>query len=255
MRNISATLFTCCVVLLIADTISAQRPIRPDPNAERALSQYQKGWQHMRAEQYEDALQAFARALELNPRLNLAHYGKGRAYMGLRRYTEAVQSYSVCRENYIAEAGKKYASQVEATRAQQDRLLELRFLQQQSTSGPQNARSQDQQRQIQDAVRIAENAIQRGINISIDASVPAFVSLALGSAYFRSERMDDAERAYKEALAADSKAGEAHNNLAVIYLLSGRLSEAELSVKAAEKCGFSVNSELKDQIKQAKKTS
>jgi tetratricopeptide (TPR) repeat protein len=170
MRNISATLFTCCVVLLIADTISAQRPIRPDPNAERALSQYQKGWQHMRAEQYEDALQAFARALELNPRLNLAHYGKGRAYMGLRRYTEAVQSYSVCRENYIAEAGKKYASQVEATRAQQDRLLELRFLQQQSTSGPQNARSHDQQRQIQDAVRIAENAIQRGINISIAGS-------------------------------------------------------------------------------------
>ncbi len=53
------------------------------------------------------------------------------------------------------------------------------------------------------------------------------MSLALGSAYFRAERFADAEREYKAAIAADSKAGEAHNNLAVVYLQTGRYDEAE----------------------------
>jgi len=48
---------------------------------------------------------------------------------------------------------------------------------------------------------------------------------------------------------ADPKLGEAHNNLAVYYMLSGRKADAETAVKNAEKAGFKVNPQLKADIK------
>ena len=61
------------------------------------------------------------------------------------------------------------------------------------------------------------------------------------------ERAQD--RAWEAAVQADPKLGEAHNNLAVYYLLSGRKAEAENAVKMAEKAGFKVNPQLKADIK------
>jgi Tfp pilus assembly protein PilF len=89
-------------------------------------------------------------------------------------------------------------------------------------------------------------------NLSLTSPVPSVVSLALGSAYFRSERFADAEREYKATIAADPKSGEAHSNLAVVYLYSGRYDEAEDEVKAAEKTGFKVNPNLKEDIRKKK---
>jgi Flp pilus assembly protein TadD len=63
----------------------------------------------------------------------------------------------------------------------------------------------------------------------------------------------DAEREYREAIKANSRLGEAHNNLAVICLLTGRLDEAEKEMKAAEKSGFVVSPRLKDDLKEAQK--
>jgi Flp pilus assembly protein TadD len=80
---------------------------------------------------------------------------------------------------------------------------------------------------------------------------PAWISLALGSAYFRSGSMSDAEREYLAALQADPKLGEAHNNLAVVYMLSGRYPQADAEIKAAEKSGFRVNPQLKEDLKKA----
>jgi Flp pilus assembly protein TadD len=65
--------------------------------------------------------------------------------------------------------------------------------------------------------------------------------------------MENAEEEYKAAIRADPKAGEAHNNLAVIYLLTNRPKEAAAEVKAAEKSGLRVNPELKEQIRVANK--
>jgi Flp pilus assembly protein TadD len=87
-----------------------------------------------------------------------------------------------------------------------------------------------------------------GIELSMGNGVPAFVSLALGSAYFRAERMTDAERQYRAAIEADPKAGEAHNNLAVVLTLTGRFDEADKEIALAEKSGFRVNPELKKDL-------
>ena len=59
----------------------------------------------------------------------------------------------------------------------------------------------------------------------------------MGSAYFRLQQWPDAEREYKAAIAADPKSGEAFNNLAVVYLQTGRFKEADDAVKSAEKAG------------------
>ena len=81
--------------------------------------------------------------------------------------------------------------------------------------------------------------------------MPAFVSLALGSAYFRLDRLPDAERGFRAALAVDPKLGEAHSNLALVCLLTGRAAEAQDHVRIAEEATFTVNPELKRQIRAA----
>ena len=58
-------------------------------------------------------------------------------------------------------------------------------------------------------------------------SVPAFVYVDLGTAYFRTEQWPDAEREFKAAIAVDPRRGVAFNNLAVLYLQTGRYKEAE----------------------------
>ena len=81
--------------------------------------------------------------------------------------------------------------------------------------------------------------------------VPPFVSLALGSAYFHLERLPDAERLFREALAIEPKFGEALSNLALVCLLTGRAPEAQSYVKIAEEARFSINPELKRRIREA----
>jgi len=75
--------------------------------------------------------------------------------------------------------------------------------------------------------------------------VPAEVHLGLGSAYFRQNLLPEAEQAYAKAVAANDRLGAAHNNLAVIYMLTGRYPQAHASIRSAEKAGFAVDKRLK----------
>lgn len=81
--------------------------------------------------------------------------------------------------------------------------------------------------------------------------LPPFISLALGSAYFRRDRLADAERQFRAAIAVDPKFGEAHSNLALVYLLTGRPQDPLAHVRIAEEAKFKVNPELKRQIREA----
>jgi Flp pilus assembly protein TadD len=89
--------------------------------------------------------------------------------------------------------------------------------------------------------------------MTLSLSIPAYVSTALGSAYFRMGNLAGAEKEYKAAIEADGKAGEAYSNLAVVYMETGRLDDAEKSIKAAEKVGFKVHPQLKEEIKNRRK--
>jgi tetratricopeptide (TPR) repeat protein len=245
-------LFTLTAVLSPAARAFAQPPGQTNANAERARAHYISAWQHMRAEHFNEAASEFQSAIDLNEKFELAYYGLGRAYLALHRYSEAVTSLSTCRDLYSAESSAKFNGQMDAQRYRQDRLMELQDLRNQYTKGGQ-ANSQQTANMLQlidNQIRLTTDANNRGLNVAIEEPVPSFVSLSLGSAYFRSERFVEAEAAYKEATKADDKAGEAHNNLAVIYLMKAAYPQALAEVKLAEKAGFRVNPELKDEIKQ-----
>ena len=78
---------------------------------------------------------------------------------------------------------------------------------------------------------------------------PAEVSLALGSAFFRDGHPDQAEIQWLAAIDANPRLGEAHNNLAVVYMQTDRLDAADQQLKLAEKSGFRVNPQLKQDVK------
>ena len=101
------------------------------------------------------------------------------------------------------------------------------------------------------AIQIAGMKAARLRTVEGPEPVPAWISLALGSAYFRSDAGADAEREYRAALAVDPNLGEAHNNLAVVLLLTGRATDADVEIAAAEKSGFKVNPQLKEDVKKA----
>ncbi|HSG00368.1 MAG TPA: tetratricopeptide repeat protein, partial [Vicinamibacterales bacterium] len=106
-------------------------------------------------------------------------------------------------------------------------------------------------RQFEERLRQIEN-LDREAASQKYLAVPAFVSLSLGSAYFHAGNLAEAEKAYLETVATDSKIGEAYNNLAVVYMETGRYAEAEQAVKDAENTGMRVPQALKDEIRKRK---
>jgi Tfp pilus assembly protein PilF len=109
-------------------------------------------------------------------------------------------------------------------------------------------------RELQAQIDRLEQARDRNLNLTLDTKVPYFVPLALGAAYFRSGRFADAEREYHTALEANPASGETHNNLAVLYLFTNRPLDARAAVISAEKVGFKVNPNLKDDIEKKLKS-
>lgn len=247
MRRCVATAAIAVVSLGLGATLLAQ--ITP-ADRERARIQNRLGWENMRAEQWDKARDSFQQAIEIDPEFDYAYYGLGRAHMALKQYEPAISALTRCRDLHLSHAGRLYAGTQDAQRARNDRVLMLDDLIRQAQSGPQNAATQDLVRQLQNQRRQVVENIQRGNDApSIHATVPAYVSLSLGSAYFRAGRLADAEREYKATIVSDSKSGEAHNNLAVVYLLTGRFADAERSIAEAKKVGFRVNPQLEDDIK------
>jgi tetratricopeptide (TPR) repeat protein len=232
--------------LLASTTVSAQASL----DRERARPHVRAAWGFMRVEAWAEAEKSFQQAINVDAEFEDAYYGMGLARMRMKRYADAIAAYVKCRDLYSSYAGKQFTNRQEAQRYRQDRLTEIDELIRQYQSGPQSMANQDRLRQLQEQRRQIQEYVSRGHNdMIIQNSVPAFVSLALGSAYFRTERFTDAEREYKAAIVADPKSGEAHSNLAVVYLQTGRYREADDEVKAAERAGYKVHPELKREIK------
>jgi Tfp pilus assembly protein PilF len=97
--------------------------------------------------------------------------------------------------------------------------------------------------------RLEDLERMRGPNVFERPHIPAELSLALGSAYFRNNQALDAEREWLTASTSNPRLGEAHNNLAALYAMTGRKQEAEQAVRAAERARFRVDPRLKDDIK------
>jgi tetratricopeptide (TPR) repeat protein len=222
---------------------------QPAGDRNKARTQNRLGWDYMKAEQFENAVKAFQQAVEVDPTFEMPWYGLGRAHLALKQFASATSALTRCRDLYQQQAGRQFTNQQEAQRFRNDRIIEIDEMMRQVQSGPMTLQRQDQLRQLQDQKRQLQEIINRGNTVAIDSSVPAWVSLSLGSAYFRSGKLQDAEREFKAASQADRRSGEALSNLAVVYLETERFDQALESIEAAKKTGFKVNSELEKAIR------
>jgi Flp pilus assembly protein TadD len=222
-----------------------------DPGRRRALDHYRQGKALMRNESWAEAEPELRAAIRLNPLLVMAHYDLGQTLMALKRYPAAIEAYLACQQAY-REAAVSSESDAQQTRDDQLRALQdderAVRIELQRVVPTSNRALFLQERIARLQAQMDALKRQRGVVGVTAVDSPPEVTLALGSAYFRAGDAEAAERAYVSAIAFNPKLGEAHNNLAVIYMLSGRLDEAEKAIKLAEKGGVRVSPELKKEL-------
>jgi tetratricopeptide (TPR) repeat protein len=253
------SLVIVCVLCAAASLSATQSQLQlgkavADRDRIEALRHYRVGQDAFRNEHLDVAEKEFQAAAKLDPTLELAPYGLGQVYMALKQYRPAIAAYEKCREviraNAVVVAGDEIVYQRridEQIKALED---EQRLYSQPGRTANSPA-SQQNIRTIEMRIRAMKDAKHRTTGGGPEPT-PAWLSLALGSAYFRTDALPDAEREYRAAIEVDPKLGEAHNNLAVVYMMTSRYPQAEAEIAAAEKAGFKVNPQLKEDIKKAR---
>jgi Tfp pilus assembly protein PilF len=235
------------VFVLAAVPAAGQPSSLAQHQRDEAQQAYQRGDDLMQRESFEEAVLHFRTAIGLDPMHWLAHYSLGQAQMALKHYPEAVQAYLSCRDVFVAFASLDVTEQntLEKVRADEIRELEDSLLRVQQgkikTGSPLSLEVQ-----IQERLRVLEGARMRGKEKIV--TVPAALMLGLGSAYFRSGQMAEAQAAFEEAVEIDPKLGPAHNNLAVMYMMTGRFGDAKDAMRRAEKAGTAVSASFKQEL-------
>jgi tetratricopeptide (TPR) repeat protein len=230
-------------VASVAIPASAQKIADPQSRRE-AINFYRTGQEFFSSEKFERAADEFAKATDKDPLFTLAHYQAGQSYMNLKRYASAIKAFKSCLEASRALYSLSESNRFAVEKQREDDIHEMRetvkALQQ---SGHQLLAVRAEQ-------HLADLETQR-TSMNSGYRPPAEVLLSLGSAHFRNGEPDAAEAEWKAAIEVNPKLGEAHNNLAVIYMTSGRFKDADAEVKAAEKTGFRVNPQFKEDLKKA----
>jgi Tfp pilus assembly protein PilF len=243
-RSIPALLVS---LLVVVAPLRAQ--IVSDQARRDALRFYRAGQEFLSNEQFEKGAESFRKAIDKDPLLALAHYGLGQSYMALKRYASAIVAFTDCRDTYARLAGMALSDTVSANLRREDEIREIRdAIRMFRSTKSRLANASDTNSyvlQLESQLRNLENQRQR----VEPTKPPGEVSLALGSAYFRNGQLAEAEREWKVAIDTKRNLGEAHNNLAVVYMLTMRKKEAEDAVRQAEHAGFRVNPQLKEDIR------
>jgi tetratricopeptide (TPR) repeat protein len=168
--------------------------------------------------------------------------------MALKQYPGAVEAYTSSRDLFLREASTDQRSKADRERQLRDEIREMEESLARLRGGQIKGATQGQEIALEQRLSVMKDQLGRGDHAA--HQVPAEVSLGLGSAYFRQNQLEPAEQNYRAAIGVNGKLGAAHNNLAVICMLSGRLDEAEREIKAAEKAGFPVSPQFKADLKQ-----
>jgi tetratricopeptide (TPR) repeat protein len=245
--------YALAIVAVLSVSLWAQ-PGAINAIRERSRTHYLLGWEHMRAEQFPQAVKEFRQSIEIDPEFEYPYYGLGRAFLAMKRYVEAISAFEQCRDVYQAQMGRQFANARDAQRFREDRLREIdEQIRLQQTVRPQTQGQDSVLRGLQLAQKNMQESLKRGNDMTIENTVPAWLTLSLGSAYFRAGQLLNAEREFKATVAIDSKLGEAHNNLAVVYLELERFDEAAASLQLAKKAGVKVHPDLERAIKNRRK--
>ena len=237
---LAAVLTTAATGLLDAQQIADERSRR------EAVQFYRNGRELLLGEKFERAAAEFTKAVKKDPLFTLAHYQLGQASMNLQRYASAIQAFrgALDSSRSLYQLSETHAFEVERLRDDEMRELKdtIRRMQQQGGM---------QLRVVQLQQRLDTLANQR-LSLRQPYTPPAEVLLSLGSAQFKNGDRVAAETQWKAAIEVNPKLGEAHNNLAVIYMQTGRYAEAEAELEAAERNGVRINPQFRDDLKAAR---
>ena len=232
--------FSVLMMALATSHAEAQK-IADEPSRRQAVELYRTGMEFMSSERFDKAAEAFTASIDKDRLLTVAHYQLGQAYMNLKRPASALQAYKGCLDAMEALHHLEESNKFEVDKQRQDTIHEMR------SELNRNLKIDPLKRTIIEQ-RVHEMEQERTSTIGGPFRPPAFVLLAIGSAHFRNGDREAAEAQWRAAVDANPKLGEAHNNLAVIYLQKGQKVDAENAVKLAEKNGFKVNPQLKEDI-------
>ena len=233
------------IVGVFASTATAQH-IASEQSRREALSHYRNGQELMSGERFERAIEEFDKAIKSDELMTLAYFGRGQAFMNLRRYASAVVAYRACLEAYHSLYTIEQTNHAAVDRQRNDLITELNDIIRRMAENPATKEGnkivqfENQLHEIQQQKEAGDGGFRP----------PAEVLLGLGSALFRSGDAAGAEAEWKAAVDSNPKLGEAHNNLAVIYMQTGRLDDAARELTAAKKAGFRVNPQFEADLKQ-----
>ena len=230
------------------------------PDLKRAQQHDKNGWARLEARDFAAAADAFEAAVQIHPLYADALYGLGKARMALQQYDASARALERSRNSY-AHAGTEeaeYRLLANVTRQNLIATMRRRLADLEALSAPVGGRgagpsTNTEVQDLRQQIRTLSAERESGPVTGKLAPVPAFVSLALGSAYFHLQRLPEAEKQFRDALAVEPKFGEALSNLALVCLLTGRAEEAQSYVRTAEEARFTINPELKRQIREALK--
>jgi tetratricopeptide (TPR) repeat protein len=209
-----------------------------------AVQFYRVGQEFFSAEKFDRAAEEFTKATAKDPLFTLAYYQAGQSYMNLKRYASAIQAFTRCIESTRTLYGLAETNRFAVEKQRDDEVREMR----------ETVRTLQQSGHQLLAMRAEQHLLdldKQRSSLSTGYRPPAEVLLSLGSAYFRNGDRDAAETQWKAAIEVNGRLGEGHNNLAAVYLQTGRYVEADAEIKAAEKSGFRVNPQLKEDVKKA----
>jgi Flp pilus assembly protein TadD len=241
------------LLVLAGPPVAPQTPV-PAPSRltsqiarEDARAHYQTGEQLMLEEAFEAAVGEFQTAVKLDPDFTLAHYALGQSLMVLDRYDEALAAFTAARDVITRQSHLDQQQRAEMEQARRDEIRGLEESLQRIRSGQMKMEgTMHLQVPIEDRLRFLREAEQRGVEN--EPRVPAELSLALGSAHFRLGQIAEAEYSYRSAIRTDGDLGAAHNNLAVVLMMTDRFEEARRQIREAERVGFRVSPAFKEDL-------
>jgi Flp pilus assembly protein TadD len=235
--------------LTLPETSASTQQVRlTEVDRQTALTHLRAGQEALATERFEIAEHEFREAIRLNPRLELAHYGLGQVFMATKRYDRAVDAFVNCRTVFRGNLSEDQSERLTYERRLDDQIQskrdELGALQSGRLRSDNPIASVDRVRS-----ELAQLERLRGRSRQPVGTMPPFILTALGSAYFRTGAFAEAEREWRLAVTGDPNIGELHNNLAVVYMLTNRLDQADQEIALAEKSGFKVSPQLKEDLK------
>ena len=239
-------------ILIVVAALTLAVPVFAQPNEKErrkeALDHEKTGRSLMVTEKWPEAEREFKIATRMDPLLWYAHYDLGQTYMATRRYPEAETAYLAARQAFEDGVALRMTDKAKGNARLEEELEQLRDSVKlfQSGAGAKVSQPENMVLRLEERIRQLEDQKGRGASDHVD--LPPQISMALGSAFFRQNKLPDAQREWEAAVKVKPDFGEAQANLAVIYMMAGQFDESKAAIAKAEKAGYKVNPKLKEDL-------